>query len=85
MTADGGHLHLAVNMCWPYSYGHLHLAVNMCWPYAYLIRSFASGCQYVLAVRIHTFNLATLSRTLTLNDSTERFAMNGYLNITGRI
>jgi hypothetical protein len=20
MTADGGHLHLAVNMCWPYAY-----------------------------------------------------------------
>ena len=25
------------------------------------------------------------SRTRTLKDSTERFAMNGYLNITGRI
>ena len=22
MTADGGHLHLAVNMCWPYVHEH---------------------------------------------------------------
>ena len=26
MTADGGHLHLAVNMCWPYAYLYTKLA-----------------------------------------------------------
>ena len=35
--------------------------------------------------RSNTFNQATHSRTRTLKDSIERFAMNGYLNITGRI
>jgi hypothetical protein len=35
--------------------------------------------------RSNTFDRVTRSITLTLKDSTERFALNGYLNIAGSI
>ena len=31
MTADGGHLHLAVNMCWPYAYERFNRTVRYEW------------------------------------------------------